>query len=297
MKIVKQSHEIITEPDQLKLIELAGRTCYKSEDKITSDSASRFVKMLVKSGHHAMLEFGYICFEVKDLTIDTIRKHNLDKYIVTTKGIDRSLVSGNFRAWFDYFENQVSTTIELISIKKSFVEMSINKYLHIHYPGIFTKDFFALRYPTVILEKDMTPEERKIHAVRTVRFITNRGVTHELVRHRPCSFAQESTRYVNYKGGMQFIKPVWFDTATHLTQAIWEKSIFHAAVSYDRLLRQDWKPEQAREVLPNSLKTEIVVQATLAQWKHIFTLRCHKAAHPQIRALMQPLEKEMFGNE
>lgn len=285
MKIVKQSHEIITEPDQLKLIELAGRTCYKSEDKITSDSASRFVKMLVKSGHHAMLEFGHVCFEIDRDSRNSIPNSSY----LNISQVDRILVSGNFRAWFDYFENRVSTTIELISI---------NKYLHIHYPDIFTRVFVAPKYPPVILEKDMTPEERKIHAVRTVRFITNRGVTHELVRHRPCSFAQESTRYVNYNGqDMEFIEPVWLEVDKSWSIEEFFYACGYAEKRYSNLIKLGWKPEQAREVLPNSLKTEIVVQATLAQWKHIFTLRCHKAAHPQIRALMQPLEKEMFGNE
>ena len=131
---------------------MAGRTCYKSEDKITDDSAEKFVDMLTRRGHHAMIEFG-----------DIIAK-----------------------------------------------------------------------------------------------FVTNRGVTHEIVRHRMCSFAQESTRYVKYDGKMQFIRPVWYYEADKYTQTIWRKAMIEAEFNYQTLLKNGWRPEQAREVLPNSLKTEIV---------------------------------------
>jgi len=146
-----------------------------------------------------------------------------------------------------------------------------------------------------------------------VRFITNRGVTHELVRHRLCSFAQESTRYVKYDGEMEFIRPVWcseqvlgkhtIEWAALIGKRLegqinpelppgdnvwfWNQTI--AERDYCKLLDCGWRPEQAREVLPNSLKTEIVVKANLREWRHIFQLRISKKAHPQIRALMLPL--------
>jgi len=126
------------------------------------------------------------------------------------------------------------------------------------------------------------------HASASVRFITNRGVTHELVRHRLCVFSQESTRYVKYDGGMEFIKPVWRINSTYDREAHrhWVMAMESSERYYQRLLDMGWRPEQAREVLPNSLKTEIVVTANLREWKHIFTLRTSKAAHPQIRELM-----------
>jgi len=215
MKIVEQSYEIISLPKNLlQRIEIAGRTCYKSEDKIgctmpqyvSEDvdfcsgigkgcddtechyhTSHKFTKMLLDRGHHAILEFGDI----------------------------------------------------------------------------------------------------------TVRFITNRGVTHELVRHRLCSFAQESTRYVNYKGGMEFIRPVWWNESTISAQKIWSDGIMVSEARYRHLLREGWRPEQAREVLPNSLKTEIVVKGNIREWRHIFQLRCSKNAHPQIRALMILLLNEL----
>ncbi|HKJ99860.1 MAG TPA: FAD-dependent thymidylate synthase [Desulfotignum sp.] len=184
MKIIDQGYEIVSLPeDLLQTIEAAGRTCYKSEDKITSDSAAGFVSRMRDRGHHAMIEFGDII----------------------------------------------------------------------------------------------------------VRFVTNRGVTHELVRHRLFSFAQESTRYVRYDGKMEFIRPCWWEESTPAQQETWEAAMKDAEKYYLELLKSGWRPEQAREVLPNSLKTEIVVKGNIREWRHMFALRCSKKAHPQIRALMLPL--------
>jgi len=188
MKIIDQGYEIVSLPeDLLQTIEAAGRTCYKSEDKITSDSAAGFVSRMRDRGHHAMIEFGDII----------------------------------------------------------------------------------------------------------VRFVTNRGVTHELVRHRLFSFAQESTRYVRYDGKMEFIRPCWWEESTPAQQETWEAAMKDAEKYYLELLKSGWRPEQAREVLPNSLKTEIVVKGNIREWRHMFALRCSKKAHPQIRALMLTLLVEL----
>ena len=185
MKLIEQSHEILSiTPDLLQQIELAGRTCYKSEDKITPDSAKKFVRTLIKSGHHAMIEFGHI----------------------------------------------------------------------------------------------------------TVRCITNRGVSHEIVRHRLCSFAQESTRYVKYDGNMEFILPVWFDgQPPGHRQGTFKQFLSLSESTYKTLIAAGWRAEQAREVLPNALKTEIVIAANIREWRHMLQLRTSPKAHPQIRALFRDI--------
>lgn len=124
------------------------------------------------------------------------------------------------------------------------------------------------------------------HVNASVNFVTNRGVTHELVRHRLCAFSQESTRYVRYDGNMEFIRPVWFKDSPVYQQKVFIDACLRAEDYYTKLLAKGWRPEQAREVLPNALKTEIVVTANLREWRHIFKLRTSKAAHPQIRSLM-----------
>jgi len=125
------------------------------------------------------------------------------------------------------------------------------------------------------------------HVNASVKFITNRGVTHELVRHRLCAFSQESTRYVDYQKEMEFIKPVWWSSLDSSAKTkLWTDAMQASEMYYKALRECGWRPEQAREVLPNSLKTEIIVTANLREWRHIFKLRTSKAAHPQMRDLM-----------
>lgn len=122
------------------------------------------------------------------------------------------------------------------------------------------------------------------HVSASVRIVTNRGVSHELVRHRLTSYSQESTRYCNYGGKeIEFIKPVW-EPDELVTPAFWY-ACQHSENTYNTLLQLGWRSEQAREVLPNALKTEIVMTCNLREWRHFFTLRCSPKAHPQMRAL------------
>lgn len=215
MKLINQSFKILSWPEDMnKQIEIAGRTCYKSEDKITPDSADKFVKMLIDRVHHAMLE-----------------------------------MSGDIK----------------------------------------------------------------------VKFITNRGVTHELVRHRICSFAQESTRYCNYGGKeMEFIIPVWLEhkqcyknkgycffdrqnlawnlvPCTNPECKLFEDILYKCNITYNDLINiHNWTPQQAREVLPNALKTEIIVSTNAREWRHIFSLRNSLQAHPQMQALMAMTQEEFI---
>lgn len=135
-----------------------------------------------------------------------------------------------------------------------------------------------------------------------VKFVCDRGVSHEIVRHRLFSYSQESTRYVSYhNGGMRVILPMWLDQSdkdillnyhvpcpgalARLSTAAreWLEAMTHAESTYNNLYKQEWKPQHARSVLPNSLKTEIVVTGNIRNWRHFFKLRCAKAAHPQMR--------------
>jgi len=144
------------------------------------------------------------------------------------------------------------------------------------------------------------------HFSVTVKFIVDRGVSHELVRHRLCSFSQESTRYCNYSGGVTFVIPPWvniepgeyesINTYTayvgdlKLADAAWFEQMYKAEKCYQMMLKTfGWTPQQARSVLPNSLKTEIVMTANLREWRHVLKLRTSQAAHPQMREIMVPL--------
>jgi thymidylate synthase (FAD) len=131
-----------------------------------------------------------------------------------------------------------------------------------------------------------------------VKFVTDRGVSHELVRHRMCSFVQESTRYCNYGnnkfgGELTFVKPSTWDEWSGNQKKRWKESLEYAELNYMEMVQDGTQPQQARSVLPNSLKTEIAVRANFREWRHIFRLRAiSKAAHPDMRALMLPLYEE-----
>ena len=184
MKTIKQGIELISvTPDALSVIEKAGRVCYKSEDKITDNSAETFVRNIIKRGHESVLEHASVSFKV---TCD-------------------------------------------------------------------------------------------------------RGVSHELVRHRLASFSQESTRYCCYANDkfnneLTVIEPPGLDNV--IVKSIWVNSMEHAESSYISLINDGVSPQIARSVLPNCLKTEVIMTANFREWRHVLKLRTSQAAHPQIREVM-----------
>lgn len=136
------------------------------------------------------------------------------------------------------------------------------------------------------------------HETIRVKFIVDRGISHEIVRHRIAAYAQESTRYCNYSKGkfgneITVIRPFFFEDCARMD--IWKDACQEAERAYFELLSTGAKPEEARSVLPNSLKTELVVTASITEWRHIFVTRCSEYAHPQMREVMLPLLKELSG--
>ena len=139
------------------------------------------------------------------------------------------------------------------------------------------------------------------HEKLTVKFICDRGVTHEIVRHRIASYSQESTRYCNYSkdkfgNELTFIRPCfWADDSEEY--AVWKQAMEDIEKTYVKLISLGAKPEEARSILPNSLKTEIVCTMNLREWRHFFRLRTAERAHPQIReisvALLDELKKRI----
>lgn len=195
MKIIEPSIEILTPINReeiLKHIELCGRVCYKSENRITEDSAAKFVKAIIARVHEAVIE----------------------------------------------------------------------------------------------------------HQSISVRIICDRGVSHELVRHRLASYCQESTRYCNYDkdGEVTFIKPnFWIlddEGKNNVRWATWEMAMHDAEKNYFKLIEYGATPQEARSVLPNSLKTEVIMTANLREWRHFFKLRCAPAAHPQMRQVAWMIYEE-----
>ena len=137
------------------------------------------------------------------------------------------------------------------------------------------------------------------HVSISVRVICDRGVSHEIVRHRLASYSQESSRYCNYSNDkfgneLTFIKPIWFKTdlltlnnslSDNRAERYWQDTMANIENDYFNLLNEGWAPEQVRSILPNSIKTEIVMTMNLREWRHFFKMRCDKAAHPQMRQI------------
>ena len=326
MKLIKPSFEIWEQPTGLegvyKQIEKVGRVCYKSEDKITEDSAKPFVDRMIKSGHGAMLEHSTVYLQF-------------------------------------FWAGAVCQQCNQTAPNKLLDRYAGNKYSIVHYHG---NDVYVTTNLRVLVENNWLDDLKYIcepteyHERRvTVHFVCDRGVSHEFVRHRVMSFAQESTRYCNYSkdkfgNELTFIIPCWLDipegrayfhdginyrVGATMENPFGESVNFKAWVNkksnyvevhdyiqaldsaeeaYFRLMDKwenrvadrryitgfkgnPWTPQQARAILPNSLKTELVVTGFTSDWNHFFDLRARGttgAPHPQAKELAEPLMKEFI---
>lgn len=291
MRLIKPLFEIWEQtPGEIgiyKQIERAGRVCYKSEDRLTEDSYVRFVEMLKSHAHGAMLEHGtvYLKIPIKEMEINHVIFDN--KYSKITNDDNYLYVSTNYRV---LVENNCESLLKYLS------------------------------EPTEFHEKRVT-----------ARFTTDRGVSHEFVRHRVFSFAQESTRYCNYSkdkfgNELTFIIPSWLaieegpygighsfgkghfyecnENRIYCDET--NKEEFFKVLNFLKTLSLSSQvymsmlntfgltPQQARQVLPNALKTELIMTGFVSDWKHFFELRCDQSAHPDARTLAIPLRDEFI---
>ena len=302
MKLIKPSFSIWEQEPGLegiyKAIERAGRVCYKSEDKITEGSAKPFVDRMVKSGHGAMLEHGTVYLAMPVETLLPIEANSWGKYTNNpySRGFKVCEVDGQRRV--------AVTTNYRVLVEHNWLD-----------------DLKYLCKPTEFHEKRIT-----------VKFILSRSIAQEYTRHRVFSYSMESQRYCNYsknKFGTEvtFIIPCWTDllegsytniskqnpedgefkqimlhenninaypvTTTSEGRFLWD--CFWSEHDYFDLLDEGWKPQQAREVLPNACKTELIMTGFVDDWKHFFFLRCPVNAHPQARELAIPLSDEFVA--
>lgn len=342
MQIIKAGYQLIDEPNITKKIERIARICYKSEDKIGEGTDLKMVNDLIARQHTAMLEHADVCLVVAHSDYYFIRKvmetmstqcHDDSEpkncYLRTTyhssnepfDGLvtygQRYVVSGNIRAWHDYFEFAVSYGYGIQEKVFEAVNGAANNIFDKFADGVGVSDgvshFFKDTPSDVRLVTDyskLSDAERMVHETMSILFTVDRGVTHELVRHRDCSFAQESTRYCNYsldhKYGREItvIEPLFFAQANKLDNptevwseryGAWREGCEQGEKAYFRITDTKAPAQQARDVLPTSVKAEIVMTANLREWKHIFNLRACDAtgpAHPQMKEVMIPAFKE-----
>lgn len=269
MKLIDQSAEICkthgyTLQDIYKDIERAARVSYKSEDKITEDSAEKMVQRLISMKHYSPLEFGTIYLKIKTTTCI--------KMIAN--------VAGCFaKPWVYYsavseIENEGTTYYYITTNYRFIVENKLE----------------------CLLQYMCAPT--KYHQKRTtVKFITNRAMTHELVRHRSMSFMQESQRYVAYDKGkfgseLTFIKPAWEQSENEET--LMRLTLSHIEETYMKLRALDLKPQQARQILPNATKTELYICGFDRDWEHFFELRDKPHVDPQMYDLAHSLHSDFI---
>lgn len=288
MKLIESSVQIIEEKDPYKTIELAGKTCYKSEDKITENSAKEFVDRMIKLGHGAMLEHGtiYLTIDGEDPNLSKIQSNPYTKVNLVPYEV---LTEGNYTI---SYKAHITTNLRVL------IENNLKE----------------------LLQYQVEPTEHHEKRI-TAKFICDRGVSHEFVRHRVFSFAQESQRYCNYNkdkfnNELTFIKPTWLDIPTG-DYTYWDGDwcdidnmkiqlpsdngvadnflwcLNNAGMQYRLLINKGLKPQEARGVLPNATKTELVMTGFEGDWEHFFELRCSGAAHPDAKKLADELKSLM----
>ena len=301
MKIIDPYFEIQDDLDRSSLavrLEACGRICYKSEDQITENSAIPFVTKIAAHGHNSVLEVAVVSFQVKcssDYFFELLSCY--PKYLVIDRTEKGMLVTGSIRSFRELYSSHsqkqvVSELVSVIAEKEPFL-----------FQDIFDKEKALESNSEIDVTKmslqeiDVLPENLLMkHRFVGVKFVVNRAVTHELVRHRPCSFLQESQRYCRYSqdkydGQVTFIKPMFYQDESAEFK-LWVESMEDAEQNYLKLLETS-SPQAARTVLPNSCKTEIIVYCNLTEWQHIFKLRTSKSAEPSMREIMIPLAAEM----
>ena len=270
MKIIRpDAIELKQEPTfegMLKHIELCGRTCYKSEDKITDGSAEKFVNMLREHAHGAMLEHGTVY-----MIIDKDNLHNVESPMES--GLEQFVLYNKYTT-FRFEKDTYYITTNYRAIVENNLEWAMN--------------IFACE-----------PTEHH-YKRRTFKITCNRGVSHEFVRHRVFSFAQESQRYCNYskdKYGKEitFIEPIWQRGLKDSTPLMidWEDCMENVESTYFFLLENGLTPQLARGVLSNDVKTELIMTGFESDWEHFFDLRCAKDAHPEAQEIANII-KEQF---
>ncbi|MGB5686278.1 MAG: FAD-dependent thymidylate synthase [Candidatus Electrothrix sp.] len=300
MKIVPPSCEVLDHLDRQSLavrIELCGRICYKSEDRIDQDSAIPFVAKMAEHGHNSVLEMGVVTLEVTCADEAQVTEFFLlrPRYLHIDREANRLLVTGSIRSFRELLlfhpENVVvRASCALINERHPYFFKGV-----LPQGGLSSDPSISVR-KVELDEVDQLPLQDLLkHRYIAVKFIVNRAVTHEIVRHRPCSFLQESQRYCRYSedkfgSEVSFIKPMFFAEESP-EYTIWEKAMVETEQLYLRLLETS-SPQAARTVLPNSCKTELIVYTNLKEWRHIFSQRTTKAAEPSMREVMIPLQED-----
>lgn len=303
MKLIESKAEYIPQEEGLdgiyKQIELAGRTAYHSQDKITPNSAKDFVDRMIKSKHGAALEHGTVYFKIPTKDFN---------YEDSLWGDD---IDDTFPFYSPWVEHNCRTSAD-----------GTIDYVTTNYRFFLETEFMLIKAASkeLFLEKYLCPPTEFHEKRYTMRFTCSRAIANELVRHRTMSFLQESTRYINYSKErhgekITYIKPSWLEESEEEANSFlglvmagaelnehgekvypFFESLVFAEKNYFVLLNKGFTPQQARDVLPNATKTELIMTGFASDWKHVMDLRLFEktgAVHPDMKDLMQKAQKVM----
>lgn len=331
MRVIKAGYEILPKQKNLmKKIELVARTCYKSEDLITEDSCIKMVNNLIQRQHYAMLEHATLVLNVDSNSFNDalglvnhlekglkLRKDykTFKSYLNFTDYNAYYIISGNIRAWIEFLSECVEAIGKIPLFFKKYLEQNKTEDNLVLFKSFYQENGGMFVYPEEEIwscqikdTSKLSIRERLIHETLSVKFTVDRGVTHELVRMRDCSFAQESTRYCNYSKGkfgneITVIEPCFWniipENSTPESIACynaWYDSCKYSETQYFKILNNGGTPQQARDVLPTSVKADIIMTTNIREWVHILELRALGTTgkpHPQMEEVMIPLAKEL----
>lgn len=317
MEIIKPNVEIIMEPDNLKRIEIAGRTCYKSESQITADSAKKFYQNLIRRGHTSVLEHSnlictpvhvdhdYIGGMISCMKDQQLLNHDVNSDLpiyIRTSGL---LYSGNLRSWRNMIKILVSSPFSIPYKRHDSKVYTCALFGHMpEFADLFeniddaTKaDATDLRNQGIVVVSGVQSDD-PIHNIITARFTCSRAMSHELVRHRLMGISQESQRYVKY-GELTVIEPHWWENLEYpkyeVARTVFLKSNLEAEHNYSAYIDAGLPPQSARGALTNDTKTEVVLTGTIPAWKRFLDLRDSSAAHPDIQILAKLFRERVYA--
>ncbi|MBW1931556.1 MAG: FAD-dependent thymidylate synthase [Deltaproteobacteria bacterium] len=302
MKVIDPSFSVLdeffTHGRLLEQIELCGRVCYKSEDRISTESAKPFIKGIIKRGHESVLEMAQCVLEIEVDSEFTMHKffERIPRFCQVDK-LERKqyLLSGNPRVFRDLARHHRDLKVVKAVLKKLtefhpvLFEDLVPRFGWIPQDGIVVRVLPSEKIENLPLEQLIR------HRTLLVHLIINRAVSHELVRHRVASYLQESQRYCRYGetrfgGEVVYIRPCFFKEGSN-EYRLWLDAMSQTEKIYLKLLETN-SPQAALTALPNSCKTEIMVHATLEEWMHVMRLRASRAADPSMREIMLALLPE-----
>lgn len=304
MRLIDPFVTVVPYEDPFIHIERVGRTCYKSLSDFTHETGVKFFNTLVKSKHYSVLEHSTFLFllDPKNVlgqlgNLEFIRSK---KYLEWTRvsapynPYGRVILSGNLRAI-----KESGLYILMTPLLKKYPELST----YFGY-SLGSKDYSTEPFRLITRKEffDLKPNQFELqrHLYTSIAFVTDRGVSHELVRHRPASFAQESTRYCNYSkdrfgNELEFTRPANFNSWTAEARATYLAALKNAETTYLYLTAQGMSPQDARGILPTDVRTRIVMTANHAEWLHFFDLRSKGTTgqpHPNMKKVADMALKE-----